>query len=109
MSSQILNENKKLIDRSINKVYANLAYDQEYSRQVKIIDAKRTLLQEAITKGAIDKNFMENFEKEQQKILFTALKELNQEEILFGNSFASFSIKKGVEICLSEYLKPKKK
>ena len=44
MSSQILNENKKLIDRSINKVYANLANDQEYSRQVKIIDAKRTLL-----------------------------------------------------------------
>jgi hypothetical protein len=59
-----LNENKKLIDRSINKFYADLGNDQEYSKQVKLIDAKRTLLQEAIAKGSIDKSFLEGFQSE---------------------------------------------
>ena len=41
---------------------------------MKLIDAKRILLQEAASTGTIGKNFLESYGGDQQKMLFLALK-----------------------------------
>lgn len=104
ISTQIVNEKKKIVERSINKIYGNFNNEQEYAKEIKIMDLKRILLEEAVSKGYLKKRFLRNLDEEQQKLLFVALKQLNQEDILFRNHFSSYSMKEGVKSCLSEEL-----